>query len=135
MLTQEQKNKLEPLTKHKRFGKLLIDAMKTWETAIPKQKTYGVTRWVENCEIDTLSVSYTFDPNYNNCCCLIGGALLGKSSNDGYVDSIINNFELVEFEIDCLIKGFDLNVEFEKELNNNEAYRFGKSVSAIIFAK
>lgn len=133
MLTQEQKNQLEPLMKHERYGQLLIDAMETWEIADPKQTTYGVTRWCEDYEIDTLIPKYILDPCDNNCCCLIGGALVGKSSNQSYSDSIINIYNLSETETSSLIKGFDSEVESEEF--NNEAYRFGKSVSAIIFAK
>lgn len=131
MLTQEQKDRLNLLTSHERYGQLLIDAMKTWETATPKQLTYGITRCVENHEAGCFTTKYDIDPCYDNCCCLIGGALVGKCSDDSsYRDSIMNIYNLSESEFESLIKGFDLDDEI-----NNEAYRFGKSVSAIIFMK
>lgn len=45
MLTEEQKIKLELLTHHPKYGKLLIDAMETWDFTTPSQNTIGITRW------------------------------------------------------------------------------------------
>ena len=126
MLTQDQKDKLEPLTLHPKFGKLLQEAMKTWETATPKQKTWGATR---------------FDDKYNlldkwelrkdsNECCLIGASMIEKSSTEcDIVESVNDCFKLDDTAWD-LICGFDSsdNLEF-----SNEAGKFGKQVADILF--
>jgi hypothetical protein len=126
MLTPEQKSKLEPLTHHEKYGKLLIEAMKTWETTTPKQKTWGVTR---------------FDDKYNlldkwelrkdsNECCLIGASMIEKSFTE---------YEIVESANDCfklddtawdLICGFD---SFDDLEFSNEANKFGRQVADMLF--
>jgi hypothetical protein len=117
MLTQTQKDKLGPLTKHEKYGKLLIDAMKTWETIHPKQREFGVFRgkdskWEADSEIG---------------CCLIGAAIAGKDSNMLIEVSV---FSIEQKEMWVLSDGFD-----DHSNNESEAWLFGKTVSDIVFEK
>lgn len=120
MLTENQKLKLEPLTHHEKFGKLLIDAMKTWETIHPKQREFGVFRgkdskWEAYCETG---------------CCLIGAAVSGKNSKHEIIVAIMREYELDKRIIWVLSDGFDSHSNDE-----SEAWLFGKTVSDIVFGK
>jgi len=118
MLTQEQKDQLEPLTKHEKFGKLLIEAIKTWETIKPSRRIWGL---LKNKNVWELSS--------NNCCCLIGAALIGKESKvDNYISSTSDNYELSFDVIEDLVSGFDKSIYD----TGSEACNFGKAVSDIV---
>lgn len=124
MLTQEQKNKLEPLTKHERFGKLLIDAIKTWNNeARPTKGSYGV--------MSTNKDIYDFFHN-DKSCCLIGASLYGKCIpySDGYSFSIYKIYSVSDVEMNGIIHGFDSSVEFSDF--QSEAYKFGNDVAKIV---
>lgn len=124
MLTQEQKDLLEPLTHHERYGKLLIDAIKIWETANPKQKTYGVSRWN-----DDYQNKWELQTDYNNCC-LVGASVVGKSEKNSCTEEVMTAFNLSMLEALSLARGFD-----ESDLYNEDfsAYSFGKKVARILF--
>lgn len=125
MLTQNQKDKLEPLTHHEKFGKLLIEAMKTWETATPKRKTWGATRFDDKYNLlDKWELR-----KYSNECCLIGASIIGKSTKDGIVESANDCFKLDNTAWD-LICGFDSSDDWE---SSNEAIKFGRQVADILF--
>lgn len=124
MLTQEQKDLLEPLTRHERYGKLLIDAMKTWEIAEPKKATYGVSRYNNDVQSNWEIIS-----DYNKCC-LVGASIVGKSEKDSRTEETMIAFDLSELEALSLAAGFDGYDEFNSDF---EAYRFGNQVSAILF--
>lgn len=125
MLTQDQKDKLESLTKHERYGKLLIDALISWETNNPKQKMYGVTRW--NNEIKS---NWEVRTDRDGCC-LVGASILGKSESDSFIGEATYNFGLVISEILSLANGFDLVDQTRSDDVN--AYNFGKQVAEILF--
>ncbi len=126
MLTQNQKDKLELLTHHEKFGKLLIDAMKTWETATPKQKTWGITRYDDKYN---LLDKWEFRKDSNECC-LIGGSMINQAlTKYDIVESATNYFKLDDTAWD-LICGFDSSDDLEF---SNEAGKFGKQVADILF--
>lgn len=127
MLTPDQKEKLELLTHHEKYGKLLIEAIKSWETTNPSKRIFGIklAKNFENWEIDSF---------YDDRCCLIGAALSGKKANmSSFVKSIVDNYSILYAETENLINGFD-------QIDSNSfcssgAYDFGKQVSEIIFGK
>lgn len=119
MLTQDQKLKLEPLTHHEKYGKLLIDAMKTWENFYPKQREFGVFRGKESKW-----------EAYENGCCLIGAAIVGKDSHYDRCTAVMKSFLFEEKDIWTLTNGFDGHCD-----NESEAWLFGKTVSDIVFGK
>lgn len=119
MLTPEQKSKLEPLTHHEKYGKILIEAIKSWEKTIPTRHMFGIK--FEN--------NWKLEPFAHKCCCLIGAALLDKKAVvNNFSKSIAYTYQITEYESDQLIAGFDQNT-----YSNSEAFRFGKSISKIIF--
>ena len=120
MLTEIQKSKLEPLTHHEKYGKLLIDAMKTWETIHPKQREFGVFRGKDS----------KWEADYETGCCLIGAAIAGKDSQDDRFAVITKSFSFEEKDIWVLSDGFDVHSNDE-----SEAWLFGKTVSDIVFGK
>lgn len=118
MLTENQKSKLEPLTHHEKYGKLLFDAIKTWETIHPKQREFGVFRgkdskWEADSEIG---------------CCLIGAAITGKDST--MLIEVSEYFPIEQKDMWRLSDGFD-----DHSNNESEAWLFGKTVSDIVFGK
>lgn len=124
MLTQEQKDKLEPLTKHERFGKLLIDAIKAWEIAKPEEGSYGVER-------DNLDDAFDFDSSDKHCC-LLGAALYSKKSNNPGYDWVIREyFQIESNEMTALHRGFD-NSNINYLSKYKEAFDFGQSVREIV---
>ena len=124
MLTQDQKDKLEPLTLHPRFGKLLKEAMKTWESATPKRATWGATRFDDNCNLlDKWEVM-------GDCCCLVGASMVGKALTEKDVIESTNDYFKLDGDAWDLVCGFDCsdNLEF-----SHEAGKFGKQVADILF--
>lgn len=133
MLTEEQKIKLEPLTHHPKYGKLLIDAMKTWDFTTPSQNTIGITRWESDRFSDDVIPLYKWkiDESYNNCCCLVGASLLGKDSHHNLKVSILISFDISRSDVKQLIDGFDGVIDFVD--SNHEGYKFAKLVSQCLF--
>lgn len=126
MLTQEQKDLLEPLTRHEKYGKLLIDAMKTWEIGEPKRGTYGIAK--------TNNV-WEFGNAYKRCC-MVGASVIGKSGNNSYLEEAMTTFNLSLFSVLDLARGFDDSSQYSAYLPGAdfEAYQFGSKVSAILFS-
>ena len=124
MLTQDQKEELEPFTKHEKFGKLLIEAMKTWETVDPRSG-FGIDRWESN----GYPLKFWKLDSYNNGCCLLGASILGKDSTGSYIESVEKEFQ-IKREI-----AWDLSDGFEKChcSTETEASLFGEQVSDIVF--
>ena len=120
MLTQNQKDKLEPLTNHEKYGKLLIDAIKTWETIHPKQREFGVFKGKDS----------KWEADSETGCCLIGAAIAGKDSQDDRFLVITKSFLFEEKDIWPISDGFDGHSNDE-----SEAWLFGKTVSDIVFGK
>lgn len=128
MLTQDQKLKLEPLTHHEKYGKLLIEAMRSWETIRPERRCFGI----DLKESNTWGLYKFVNKFANKCCCLIGAALLDKKSNvNHYVASAVDIYSVLPNEIENLIGGFDQDSSF----SSSEAYDFGRQVSEIIFGE
>ena len=112
MLTQDQKNQLNPLTLHPKFGRLLTEAIKTWETMTPKQRTF--------CD-DTM-----------NNCCLVGASVLNDyilSSNWKSAVTLASE-KFTGYEVVTVSDGFDNEPSYE-----DEGYNFGKAVSDIVLGK
>ncbi len=129
MLTQDQKSKLKSLTCHEKYGKLLIEAMKTWETTHPKQRAFGVVRGKD----EKWEVNYgEWETNYEVGCCLIGAAIVGKKSvYDTALEVAIAEFFLFDKKDTWVLSdGFDGHSNDE-----SEAWFFGKNVSDILFMK
>lgn len=126
MLTQDQKDKLEPLTLHSKFGKLLKEAMKTWESATPKRATWGATRFDDNCN---LLDKWELRKNSNECC-LVGASMVGKNLTENDIIESANNYFKLDGDAWDLVCGFDCsdNLEF-----SHEAGKFGKKVTDILF--
>jgi hypothetical protein len=125
MLTQDQKEKLEPLTKHKSFGKLLIEAMKTWEIVDPRSG-FGVDRWGSD---DNLLKFWKLD-SHNSGCCLLGASILGKDSTGSFIESVEKEFQINHGTAWELSDGFENCASVE-----TEASLFGEQVSEIVFLK
>jgi len=125
MLTQEQKDKLEPLTKHSKFGKLLVEAMKAWEIAAPAKGNFGLDKlWLDS--------KFEFNSLKNPSCCLIGALLFKKTSNSySLCLSAQYIFKLDHDDVNFLVAGFDCSNSFISE--KSEAYLFGNQVSNILF--
>jgi len=120
MLTQDQKSKLEPLTKHEKFGKLLIEAIKTWEVIHPKQREFGVFKGKE----------FKWEADSETGCCLIGAAITGKDSRHERICTATDCFSLDRKDLWALSDGFD-----DHSIDESEACLFGKTVSDIVFEK
>ncbi len=120
MLTQDQKEKLYPLTLHPKFDKLLISAMKTWETCNPTKNDFGITKWNDSEKESEWQVHKN-----GNKCCLTGASIVGQNSKDYPVDEVRSTFDLSENEVDDLTYGFDLRGNYSEE---SEAFRFGYEV-------
>ena len=133
MLTEEQKSKLEPLTQNERYGKLLLNAMKTWEESNPYRGTFGVADYKYNYDgqfkIED-SEHFTLDENRN--CCLIGASLLGKKSCSGIASALEEEYGLSFAEKIAIIDGFDAPNR-ASIYSDYDAFLFAKSVSEIIF--
>jgi hypothetical protein len=124
MLTQEQKVKLDPLTKHERYGKLLQEAIKGWEEVNPKKDVFGVYWDDGEFKLDTGGLDSV------EGCCLLGSAMMHKKSDDDYVlNSVRYSFALNEEEASKLMSGFD----GDGALYSNEAYEFGLKINKILF--
>lgn len=133
MLTQEQKSKLESLTYNERYGKLLLSAMKTWETTNPSRGTFGITDYkvTDDVLFETEKLDYYILDN--GCkCCLIGASLLGKKSRSGFTSALEEEYELSFAEKVAIVDGFDApnSVSFYSDY---DAFLFAKSVSEILF--
>lgn len=125
MLTQEQLEKLEPLTQHPKYGKLLSDAIEVWkkENATPTKGTWGI--------IDDWEVQFNSDGTGRYC--LIGAGLLDKLVVDhSKIATVSNYFKLDNLDFDLIVWGFD-NVRVYDEFQNHDAYQFGLAVSKILF--
>lgn len=119
MLTQEQKDLLEPLTHHEKYGKLLSDAMKTWETAKPKMFTFGLEMGGGEWKLDSF-----------NSCCFVGASLVIKNKKQELIiESVVEIFALSKSEVWALSDGFDRN----PTCSESEAYIFANKVSSIVF--
>lgn len=125
MLTQDQKEKLELLTKHESFGKLLIEAMKTWETVNPRSG-FGVDRWGSDGHI----LKFWELDSCNNGCCLLGASILGKDSTGSFIESVEKEFQINNKTAWELSDGFENCSSVE-----TEASLFGEQVSQIAFLK
>lgn len=135
MLTQFQKEKLRPFTLHPKFGKLLIDAINVWETAIPNQGRYGITRWLflGHEQSFVAAAKYRFDDRNDNKCCLIGACLVNKAVDESIsMEGSVNEyFNIKHDEMRALIHGFD--EELNSTYGNSEGYDFANQVAKIIF--
>ena len=132
MLTQSQKEKLRPFTLHPKFGWLLIDAMITWKTAIPNQGGYGINHWFFT-EYKAEDLHYYQFDNSDEKCCLIGAAIVNKSSNDckSVSNAAEKYFTLQYEEVRALISGFDF--DSSNYYSDSEGYIFANQVAKIIF--
>jgi hypothetical protein len=131
MLTQEQKDKLEPLTNYKRFGKLLIDAMHTWEFSKPVCAKLGITRYSKDKEL--VKFFEFSDSDIQKECCLVGASLFGKQSD--FITVALNDyFNIDTLEMIHLESGFDSHDGHDPRITT-EAFEFGKSVGKIVFEK
>lgn len=136
MLTQEQIEKLEPLTKHPRYGKILKDAMVNWmlPNVSPRmlRDVWGVlgVTWIND--------RYVINGNF---CDLIDGFVANKQNIDPnyrkdiipWCEDIAMQYAEVTFvEIRMLNEGFEQIIGISS-LEFPEAYDFGKQVSIAIF--
>jgi len=126
MLTQDQKSKLEPLTHHEKYGKLLIQAIETWETVKPGIESFGADRF----DGETWFANWRLSP-YENCCCLVGAAIIGQNASESFTETAARMCNVTREEIWQVIYGFDST----KTNNESEAWLFGKTVSDIVFGK
>lgn len=126
MLTQEQKDLLEPLIHHEKYGKLLQEAIKGWEEVSPKKNQYGL-----NHKSDKFELLVVEDDPESTGCCLLGSAMLFKYSDKSSVfPSALRLFsELNENSVSELMIGFDGD-----DMNNEtEAFKFGQKINNILF--
>ena len=133
MLTQDQKSKLEPFTHDKRYGKLLLNSMKTWETTNPSRGTFGITDYKVNDDVLLESEKLDYYILDNGCkCCLIGASLLGKKSRSGFTSALEEEYDLSFAEKVAIIDGFDAPNSVSV-YSDYDAFLFAKTVSEIIF--
>lgn len=126
MLTPEQINKLQTLTSHPKFGKLLIDAIIIWMYAIPKRETWGV---IDHSDSNLVELTK------ENCCCLIGAASVGKP-NQNIRDLISDYFEISFEDYASLMCGFDGDRDlYGGYHHDDDAYSFGRNVARIVFSE
>ena len=133
MLTEEQKSKLKPLTCNERYGKLLLNAMKSWETTNPSRGTFGITDYKVNDGVSLESEKLDYFILDNGCkCCLIGASLLGKKSRSGFTSALEEEYELSFAEKIAIIDGFDAP-NTVSVYSDYDAFLFAKNVSEILF--
>lgn len=122
MLTDIQIEKLLPLTKHERYGKILEDAINNWknEDVDPKQGVWGVYIFNQFENIFRLG---------NDCACLLGAALINKHNCGEYLTTIVNNYNISSEEAKGILNGFD----YPWRDSINEAEDFGSNVAKILF--
>lgn len=133
MLTPEQKSKLKPLTHHEQYGKLLLNAMKTWETTNPSRGTFGITDYKINDDISLESEKLDYFILDNGCkCCLIGASLLGRKSFSGFNSALKEEYGLSSDEKIAIIDGFDAPNAYSI-YSDYDAFLFAKNVSEILF--
>lgn len=132
MLTENQKANLLKLTDHPKFGKLLIDAIETWnrEDILPWKRKYGIE-----------FVNYRFEKikwHGPSPCCLVGSALLEKDlihESKRYEISEAMFFALMKFyninhdEANALIDGFDGVNDSGFKLLYPETFKFANDVA------
>lgn len=125
MLTDQQIEELEPLTKHPKYGKLLSDTVEVWkrDDVIPANSQYGV--WVRRGKFVFSDISKK--------CCILGAALVNKEYDSdwcGLREAISNFFEVYPDEQESISKGFD---NFPKiSATVEEAWEFGNQIFKII---
>lgn len=142
MLTQEQLQHLEPLTKDLIFGKLLCDAIKTWkkENINPFFGRLGI-----KLNLKTFELGASF-ANGTNSCCLIGAAILKKENPapydldvENFYKIIANIYELEADDVENLVWGFDCEDINKEEIlkkpgkHGLKAYEFGMQVHWVIW--
>lgn len=133
MLTEDQKSKLESLTHNERYGKLLLNAIKTWEITIPSRGTFGVLDYKVNDDILLESEKLDHFILDKNCkCCLIGASLLGKKSCSGFSSALEEEYGLSFAEKIAIIDGFDAP-NIYSIYSDYDAFLFAKNVSEILF--
>lgn len=129
MLTQSQLDKLNSLTQHPKFGKLLLDAIENWKQIKPGRLDYGISSKL----LDDGSDIFIGDKFK---CCLIGASLIGKTCNwtkrETTHEHCVKYFGISEDEVISLISGFDRSRDRAPSASK-EAYEFGYKVSEIIF--
>jgi hypothetical protein len=140
-LTKNQLEKLEPLTNHPKYGKLLQVAIGNWEDCDPIKEDYGI--WFN--EKQNTWTDYTYTTNDMNDCpkCLIGSAIANCKNNfvteahypnglkmDPQIIKASEEYSLLPEEVCSLVAGFDLG---DALFIHKEAYDFGKQVSMILF--
>lgn len=127
MLTQDQIEKLQPLTKHEKYGKLLEEAIKAWEYINPVSNDFGINPFSSE-KIITCSGGYA---------CLIGASIIGKEfKNQLYKETMEYYFDISENEMWSLIEGFDFCEKGEHAaITIDQAYKFGKVIREIVNPK
>src|SRR5574338_1311383 len=122
MLTQEQLQKLESLTKHTKYGFILRGAIRSWKKCRPAKNAYGIS--LKHYKTNTITRS----KNYKGCC-LLGAFFLGKKNSK--IIKILDNVDILlpENEYNGLIRGFDGH---ENKNYSLDAYEFGKKVNQIV---
>lgn len=123
MLTDQQIEKLKPLCNHPRFGKLLSDAIKVWKEPDVQISCKGFGVYLNLSEV------YSFD-NDNKQCCLIGAAILGKSSHVSMKVFCNMEYSMSEQDYDDLWLGFDSRTDLK--INDYEVWKFGYNVRQIV---
>lgn len=143
MLTNEQIEKLDPLTKHPKFGILLQEAMNIWEGSVnPNHGDWGIY-------LDLSDNKFRIDGQ----CCLIGASLVNKKVNHAKIEGsdfdlfdldhyeqirmgFNQNYDFSNLEFNSLWKGFDAwsrGNDYYEPLYDEDAFQFGLQVRKILF--
>lgn len=121
MLTEEQIKELEPLTRHLKYGKLLIDAIEVWKIYNPVTGDFG-------CMPDESGKFIKFE--FSQGCCLLGAACINKIDDlKSRPNLILNEFNIQLTEFWNLSDGFDGTNKFN---DDNEAWVFGSNIRKIV---
>lgn len=125
MLTDTQLEKLEPLTKHPRYGKLLNNAIETWKNYGIQKFSYGIFPIADQFQVDSRCKG----------CCLIGASIVNKKTDQEIYAKCASLYELNEKEVGAIIGGFDDLGMIAQNIDPSakNAYDFGKNVSEMLF--
>lgn len=127
MLTKEQLDKLQPLTNHPKYGKLLEAAIPTWKKVKPASNHMGMAfkngKIIKNKDVKG--------------CCLIGASVWKKrcpKPHNPFFSVVSTNFNISEKDFQSLIDGFDAKFkEGCRESDEiNDAFIFGMLVREIV---
>lgn len=142
-ISEQKLIKLQLLITREKYGVILKDAIEIWKQQgiRPAKQVLGilgllVPRTLDDTNRKSDDFLYKLIPDdfsnpTNSCCCLIGGAMVGKKGN-GIYDVMEKTYNISKNEVNSLEDGFD-NVKHKNMKYCEDAYLFSKEISDILF--